>query len=120
MSKQHSFALPNSLHNDKTQLMIDFSKLVFIGRYDIQNNEANIYNGGSGFSFIMNGTAFELVLESLDKDGYYYIIIDGNYKDKKKVLVSKNKPYVFPVPGLHQVDIIKANEANDNTLVIKD
>lgn len=120
MSKQHSFALPNSLHNDKTQLMIDFSKLIFSGRYDIQNNEANTYNGGSGFSFIMNGTGFELVLESLDKDGYYYIIIDRNYKDKKKVLVSKNKPFVFSVPGLHQVDIIKANEANDNTLVIKD
>ena len=84
MSKQHSFALPISLHNDKTQLNMDFSKLIFYGRYDIQNNEGYIYNGGSGLSFIMNGTGFELVLESLDKDGYYYIIIDRNYKDKKK------------------------------------
>ena len=120
MSKQQSFALPISLHNDKTQLMIDFSKLVFIGRYNIQNSKAYIYNGGSGFSFLMKGTGFELVSDSIDQDGYYYIIIDKDYKNKRKVLVSNSKPFVFGKEGLYQVDIIKANEANDNTLVLKD
>ena len=86
-----------------------------IGRYSVNNGHYYFYNGGSGFSFKMKGNSFSVLFKSKPGNGYFYVIIDRDYKNKTKVLID-NKPYVYSLNdnGEHCVDIIKANEANDN------
>ncbi len=91
-----------------------------IGRYTFRNNHYYFYNGGSGFSFKMNGKSVALDLEFLPKEGYFYIIIDRDYNNKIKVLFSKGiYTYNFDRGGVHYIDVVKANESNDNTFLLK-
>ena len=85
------------------------------GRYTINNNIYYFYNGGSGFSFKMKGEGFVAVL----KGSYFYVIIDRDY-DKKIKIASLNMRYFcyFNDNKEHLIDIVKANEANDNTLCL--
>ena len=96
----------------------DFIK--FNGRYEKKNNHFYIFNGGSGISFRMNGPSFKLYLKSSPVDCYIYVIIDRDYESKTKLLVS-DKPIVFSLKeGPHDIDIVKANEINDNILELVD
>ena len=90
--------------------------LKLIGRYSVINNNYIFYNGGSGFSFKMKGKALSLLFKSTPVDGYFYIIIDRDYGNKNKVITS-DKPcrFLFEDNQEHLVDIVKANEANDNS-----
>ena len=96
------------------------SKISFNGRYSISDDNVYIYNGGSGFSFLMKGKGFEIDLRSIGGDGYYYIIIDKDYSKKTKVLAKDKYRYSFNNDDLHRIDVFKANEANDNTLILID
>ena len=100
---------------------MDLSKIKFNGRYYIEDGHPIFYNGGSGFSFKMKGTAFSLTFDSIPTPGYFYIIINRNYENKRKVYV-KSGPfhYEFSQNGIYLVDIVKANEANDNALKLID
>ena len=90
------------------------------GRFSINKGHIYIYNGGSGFSFKMKGKSFDLKLKSLSQSGYIYIIIDRDYQNKTKLLISDNIHCEFNDNKEHYVGIIKANEANDNTLELVD
>ena len=96
------------------------SKINFNGRYSISDDNVYIYNGGSGFSFLMKGKGFGIDLRSIGGDGYYYIIIDKDYSKKTKVLAKDKYRYSFNNDDLHRIDVFKANEANDNTLILID
>ena len=92
-----------------------------IGRYSVSDNHYFFYNGGSGFSFKMKGTGFTVLFKSKPNDGYFYIIVDRDYENKTKVLVNdKSYRFSFTDNKDHHVDIIKANEANDNTFELVD
>ena len=95
------------------------NKLKFFGRYSIRDGNYTFYNGGSGLSFKMKGNSFSIKLELVPAPGYIYVILDKNYDKKTKILV-KNPifNYSFNDNKEHFVDILKANEANDNALVI--
>lgn len=100
--------------------MVDLTKIKINGRYSLADRHLSIYNGGSGFSFKMQGNGFTLKLKSIPVDGYIYIIIDRNYTDKTKLLISDNISCLFNDDESHLVDIVKANEANDNALEVVD
>lgn len=101
--------------------MIDLSKLKINGRYLLKDNYYYFFNGGSGFSFKMNGTGFKLKFDSCPIDSYFYIIVDRDYQNKTKLLTSiDGNSFSFNKLGIHQVDIVKANEANDCTLKLLD
>ena len=100
--------------------MVDLTKIKINGRYSLADKHLSIYNGGSGFSFKMQGNGFTLKLKSIPVDGYIYIIIDRNYTDKTKLLISDNISCLFNDDESHLVDIVKANEANDNALEVVD
>ena len=100
--------------------MVDLTKIKINGRYSLADKHLSIYNGGSGFSFKMQGNGFTLKLKSIPVDGYIYIIIDRNYTDKTKLLISDNISCLFNDDEPHLVDIVKANEANDNALEVVD
>ena len=87
------------------------------GRYHIDGEHLYFYNVGSGFSFKMNGQSFSVLLKAIPEPGYYYIIVDRDYKNKTKILTAQS-PYIyeFKNSGEHLVDIVKANESNDNAL----
>ena len=100
--------------------MVDLTKIKINGRYSVINDRLFIYNGGSSFSFKMQGSGFTLKLKSIPVDGYIYIIIDRNYIDKTKLLITDNINCLFNDDEPHLVDVVKANEANDNALEVMD
>ena len=89
------------------------------GRHYIDEESVYFYNGGSGVSFKMNGSGFTVKIKSIPIEGYFYIILDHNYDKKEKVLTSdKEYKYSFNSKGIHYIDIVKANEANDNVFAL--
>lgn len=89
------------------------------GRYSFRNDHYTFYNGGTGFSFKMKGNSFTISFISKPVDGYYYIIIDRDYSCRIKVYTDKPYKYSFNDDNEHLVDIIKANEANDNVFELE-
>ena len=103
------------------ELMLSLDNLHINGRYLFKDNLLYLYNGGSSVSFKMFGNAFTIELEHIPSPGYFYIIVDGDYKNKLKVFNDSGfKTHLFKEKSIHYIDIIKANEANDNALMIKD
>lgn len=100
---------------------MDLTNIKINGRYSMNNNSLFLYNGGSGISFKMQGKSFTVSIISHPNPGYFYIIIDRNLSNKIKVLsIGENYTYSFCDDRPHLVDIVKANECNDNALEIKD
>ena len=101
--------------------MNDITRLHINGRYLFKDNLLYLYNGGSSVSFKMYGTAFTVKLEHIPSPGYFYIVIDRDFKNKHKIFNDEGfQSVVFKKKSIHYIDIIKANEANDNTLLIQD
>lgn len=89
------------------------------GRYLLDNHYI-IFNGGSSFSFKAKTSSVTINIKSKPIDGYFYIIVDRDYLNKKKIFTSEC-PYKFLLDNKeHYVDIVKANEANDNALELLD
>ena len=96
---------------------MDFNKIKLNGRYFVKDGHYLFPNGGSGFSFKMQGNSFSLLLESKPVECYYYIIIDRNYFNKIKNNTKDGLyQHFFQDDKPHYIDIVKANEANDNCL----
>ena len=71
--------------------MIDLNKIKICGRYIIKNNELFLFNGGSSISFKMQGTSFEIKLDSYPVDSYFYLIIDRD--DGRKIKASTSSSF---------------------------
>ena len=82
--------------------MIDIANILINGRYLFKDDHIHLYNGGSSLSFKMDGNGFKVYLSSKPIPGYFYIIIDRDYANASKVLVS-DKPftYSFKERGIH-------------------
>ena len=101
--------------------MIDLSKVHINGRYLFKDDRLYLYNGGSSLSFKMDGDRFTIYLEHIPTPGYFYVIIDRDYSSKVKILNDKDSHSIsFEKRGVHLIDVVKANEANDNAMIIKD
>ena len=100
---------------------MDTSVIKPIGRFLIKDDHFYFFNGGSGFSFKMDGNSFSVILASIPIQGYFYIVIDRDFNNKIKVNTSDGVfKYSFTERKIHYIDIIKANEANDNTFELVD
>ena len=99
---------------------MDFNKIKINGRYLYKDGFYYIFNGGSGLSFKTKGNSFSISFDSCPIDAYFYVIIDRDYKGKKKYLTSKKGTVIKLDGDTHYIDIVKANEANDNVLKILD
>ena len=99
---------------------MNYKNIKINGRYVTKDNDLILYNGGSGISFKMRGKSFTVHALCIPGPGYIYIVIDRKLDKKIKVLLSKD-PYTntFEDDEPHLVDIIKANECNDNALRIE-
>ena len=95
-------------------------KLKLVGRYIVKNDHYYIFNGGSGFSFKMKGKGFKVSFNSSSSEGYYYVIVNRDYNNKVKVSVLDDGLYYFKDEGIHYVDIVKANETNNNVFELID
>ena len=105
----------------RIELMLDIDYLHINGRYLFKDNLLYLYNGGSSASFKMYGTAFTIDLVHIPSPGYFYIVIDRDYSKKHKIYNEDGfQSYLFKEKSIHYIDIIKANEANDDTLLISD
>lgn len=110
----------NSNENDRKQLMVDFSKIKINGRYLYKGGFYYLFNGGSSLSFKMKGQGFNVSFDSCPIDAYFYIIVDRDYKNKKKYLSSKKDTNIKLDGNTHYIDIVKANESNDNVFKVLD
>jgi len=102
---------------------MDYIKyLKFNGRYTTQNSDLYFYNVGSGISFKCKGTFLSLTVSFPGKSGYLYVIIDRDFSKKTKHLVNDKNIIDIELDDSmnHYIDVIKANEANDNTMIIND
>ncbi len=107
--------------HDTMKLMLNLADVHINGRYLFKDNLLYLYNGGSSLSFKMKGEAFAIYLEHIPSPGYFYIIIDRDYSNKIKVLNESGVyQYFFKEKSVHYIDVVKANEANDNALMVKD
>ena len=99
---------------------MDLNNIKLLGRYHFDKHYY-FYNGGSGFSFKVKGSGFAVNLKSTPVEGCFYIILDHDYSNKIKVITSEC-PYKYQLNDNkeHYVDVIKANEANDNTFELVD
>ena len=99
---------------------MDYRKIKINGRYLIKDNSLILYNGGSGISFKCKGKSFDIRISCIPNPGYFYIIIDRKFDKKIKVLTPQESyTYIFKDEKPHLVDIVKANECNDNALMIE-
>ena len=96
--------------------MIDFRKVKLNGRYAYLDGHYFFFNGGSGFAFKMKGNGFSISFDSSPVDGYFYVIVDRDYKNKIKYSTKEALDFTFSKPGTHYVDVVKGNESNDNVL----
>lgn len=100
---------------------MNYEHIKINGRYYFDGQHYQIFNGGSGFSFKMKGKGFSITLASIPSGGYFYVIVNHHYTDKVKYqILDKPINFIFSEEGIHYVDIVKANEANDNALVLLD
>ena len=100
---------------------MDFKKIKLNGRYLYKDNHYYFFNGGSGFSFKMSGGGFALSFDMTSSYAYIYVIIDRNYSNKKKIKATKEAIKIdFKDTRPHYVDIVKANESNDNVIKLLD
>ncbi len=103
------------------KLMIDLTKVHINGRYLFKDNILYLFNGGSSVSFKMYGSAVTINLVNLPSPGYFYIVLDGDFKNKHKIFNEDGfQTVIFKKISTHYIEIIKANEANDDTLLISD
>ena len=101
---------------------MDLKNIKIHGRYYLENNELQLFNTGSGISFRTKGVGFTVTLYAKAQPCYFYLLIDRKYENKIKLSVFNLQDYHhnFNDDKEHLVDIVKANEANDNILVIKE
>lgn len=99
-----------------------FENIKINGRYHIENEELLLFNSGSGISFKTKGAGFAVTLCAKPQPCYYYLIVDRDYENKTKIFVPEHAKhqYLFNDDKEHLIDIVKANEAKDCTLIIKD
>lgn len=99
-----------------------FENIKINGRYHIENEELLLFNSGSGISFKAKGAGFAVILCAKPQPCYYYLIVDRDYANKTKLCVFDNSKhqYLFDDKKEHLIDIVKANEAKDNVLTIKE
>ncbi len=94
---------------------------LFRGRCKKDKENTFFFNTGSGVSLYFQGKSLTFILASINKPCFVYIIKDFDYNQKEKFLVDKNGTVniAFQDDKAHYVDLVKANEAIDNTLVLK-
>ena len=101
--------------------MMNTKDIVINGRYSIKDDSYFFYNGGSFISFKMKGKGFSVSFNSKPKHGYFYVIIDRDYNNKIKAFTNECPfKFSFGENKTHYIDIVKANEANDNTFELTD
>lgn len=95
--------------------------LLLKGRYKKDKENIFFFNTGSGVSLCFQGKSFTFNLGSINKPCFVYIIKDFDFSQKEKFLVDKNESIkiTFHDDKAHYIDLVKANEAIDNTLVLK-
>ena len=104
----------------------NFDKYKTFGRYKVLDDKVIFYNGGSGLSFKMKGARFKVDLANIGDPGSFRVFVDKNYNygiqlpyNQSEVIISfETYEEVADPNGIHYVDIVKVNEANDNELQI--
>ena len=96
-------------------------KLFFRGRYKKEGKSLIFFNTGSGVSLLVKGSNVVFELNSLNKPCFVYIIKDFDYNQKEKYLISQEGRVVVKLEEgkITHIDLVKSNEAIDNTLVLK-
>ena len=92
------------------------------GRYKISENKISLFNGGSLISFKVKATSVTFQLSAIFNDCYIHIIKDLDYKNKEKYLIKNRQSLTINFHDSnkeHIIDLIKANEASNNNLIIE-
>ena len=100
-------------------MLKNIEKLKLFGRYAVIDGDYIFYNGASGISFKMKGTSFSIFVKTKSDKEFLYVIFDKDYENKAKIPLIRDEIRIsFADDDVHYVDIVKANEANDNELRI--
>ena len=96
-------------------------KLFFRGRYKKDGKNTLFFNTGSGVSLLVKGANIVFELGSINKPCFVYIIKDFDFNQKEKYLINNEGRIVIKLEEgkVTHIDLVKSNEALDNTLVLK-
>ena len=122
--------IPNELDKETCQKAVRFTNRYFdsiknvkiLGRYVQDGQTIKLFNVCSTVSILAKGRSISFGITSRVRSGYYYIIKDKDYANKKKCFLECDKS-IYQIHYLnddkpHIFDIVKANESMDNTLEI--
>ena len=96
-------------------------KLFLRGRYKKEGKNILFFNTGSGVSLLAKGSNIVFELGSINKPCFVYIFKNFDFNQKEKYLINNEGRVVIKLEEdrITHIDLIKSNEAIDNTLVLK-
>ena len=99
-----------------------YRNMLIRGRYKTINGFLQFFNVGSGVSLCVQGRSITFDIKPIVKSCFVYIIKDFDYNQKVKYFIDEDIDLTIPLGDdePHFIDLVKANESLDNSLVIRD
>ena len=99
-----------------------YKNMLIRGRYKTINGFLQFFNVGSGVSLCVQGKSITFDIKSIVQSCFVYIIKDFDYNQKVKFFIDEDIDLTIPLEDdrPHYIDLVKADEATANSLVIRD
>lgn len=99
-----------------------YRNMLIRGRYKVVNGFLQFFNVGSGVSLCVQGSSITFDIKPITKSCFVYIIKDFDLNQKVKYFIDEDIDLTIPLGDdkPHYIDLVKANESLDNSLVIRD
>ena len=99
-----------------------YRNMLIRGRYKTINGFLQFFNVGSGVSLCVQGKSITFDIKPIKKSCFVYIIKDFDYNQKVRFFIDEDIDLTIPLDDdkPHYIDLVKANESQDNSLVVRD
>ena len=99
-----------------------YRNMLIRGRYKTINGFLQFFNTGSGVSLCVQGKSITFDIKPIVQSCFVYIIKDFDLNQKTKYFIDEDIDLTIPLGDdkPHYIDLVKVNEAKENSLVIRD
>ena len=99
-----------------------YRNMLIRGRYKTINGFLQFFNVGSGVSLCVQGKSITFDIKPIVQSCFVYVIKDFDFSQKVKYFIDEDIDLTIPLGDdkPHYIDLVKADEATANSLVIRD